>query len=142
MGWWTGLAGQQQAGFYAGLTLVSGTIVRVPLGSVLVKKLVAPIAPPRPAPGSSDQPPTGMAQGGKYVGWLERVVTMMSILTGKAEGVGFLIAAKSILRLRDISTDQDRHVAEYIIIGTFLSFGWGMLVALPTAKAIAYWGAF
>lgn len=67
---------------------------------------------------------------------------MMLILTGKAEGVGFLIAAKSILRLRDISTDEDRHVAEYIIIGTFLSFGWGMLVALLTAKAISYWGAF
>lgn len=142
MGWWTGLAGQQQAQFYAGMTFIAGTIAGVPLGGVLIRKLVAPIAPPQPAPGSSNQPLTGMAQGGKYIGWLERAITMMSILTGKAEGVGFLIAAKSILRLRDISTDQDRHVAEYIIIGTFLSFGWAMLVALLTAKAIAYWGAF
>lgn len=143
MGWWAGAAGQQQAQFYAGMTFVSGTIAGVPLGGVVIKKLVAPIAPPQPAPGGPDTGAlTGMAQGGKYIGWLERAITMMLILTGKAEGVGFLIAAKSILRLRDISTDQDRHVAEYIIIGTFLSFGWGMLVALLTAKAISYWGAF
>jgi hypothetical protein len=144
MGWWTGLAGQQQAQLYAGMTFASGTITGVPLGGVLIRKLVAPIAPPQPPFGSSStgQPLTGMAQGGKYIGWLERAITMMLILTGKAEGVGFLIAAKSILRLRDISTDEDRHIAEYIIIGTFLSFGWGMLVALLTAKAISYWGAF
>ena len=53
-----------------------------------------------------------MAQGGKYIGWLERAITMMLILTGKAEGTGFPIAAKSILHLRDISTVQDRHVAD------------------------------
>ncbi|HAG37660.1 MAG TPA: hypothetical protein DCL34_12750 [Erythrobacter sp.] len=143
MGWWAGLAGHYQAQLYAGMTLASGIIIGVPLGGVLIKKLVAPIAPPPPSStGSGTGPLTGMAQGGKYIGWLERAITMMLILTGKAEGVGFLIAAKSILRLRDISTDEDRHVAEYIIIGTFLSFGWGMLVALMTAKAVSYWSAF
>lgn len=144
MGWWAALAGQDQAQLYSGMTFLSGTIIGIPLGGVLIKKLVAPIAPPQlPAGGSTaGQPLTGMAQGGKYIGWLERAITMMLILTGKVEGVGFLIAAKSILRLRDISTDEDRHIAEYIIIGTFLSFGWGMLVALLTAKAISYWGVF
>jgi len=144
IGWWTGLAGQQQAQLYAGMTFASGTITGVLLGGVLIKKLVAPIAPTQAPSGgfSNTQPLTGMVQGGKYIGWLERAITMMLILTGKVEGVGFLIAAKSILRLRDISTNEDRHVAEYIIIGTFLSFGWGMLVALLTAKAISYWGAF
>lgn len=144
MGWWAELAGQQQAQLYAGMTFASGTIIGVPLGGVLIKKLVAPISPSQPPSSStnSEQPLTGMVQGGKYIGWLERAITMMLILTGKAEGVGFLIAAKSILRLRDISTNEDRHVAEYIIIGTFLSFGWGMLVALLTEKAISYWAAF
>lgn len=142
--WWTRLAGQQQAQLYAGMAFASGFITSIPLGGVLIKKLVAPIAPPQsPSRDSSTtQPLTGMAQGGKYIGWLERAITMMLILTGKVEGVGFMIAAKSILRLREISTDQDRHVAEYIIIGTFLSFGWGMLVALLTAKAISYWRIF
>lgn len=144
MGWWAELAGHQQAQLYAAMTLASGTIIGVPLGGVLIKKLVAPISPSQPlSSGTNSEPPlTGMVQGGKYIGWLERAITMMLILTGKAEGVGFLIAAKSILRLRDISTDEDRHVAEYIIIGTFLSFGWGMLIALLTEKAILYWSAF
>jgi Protein of unknown function (DUF3307) len=144
MGWWAELAGQQQAQLYAGMTFASGTIIGVPLGGVLIKKLVAPISPSQPLSSgtNSEQPLTGMIQGGKYIGWLERAITMMLILTGKAEGVGFLIAAKSILRLRDISTDEDRHIAEYIIIGTFLSFGWGMLIALLTQKAISYWSAF
>lgn len=143
IGWWSELTGQQQAQLYAGMTLISGIIISVPLGGVLIKKLVAPLAPPQVTSGGSGagQPVTGMIRGGKYIGWLERSISMMFILAGKAEGVGFLIAAKSILRLRDISTDEERHVAEYIIIGTFLSFGWAMLVTLLTAKAIAYWGA-
>jgi hypothetical protein len=52
---------------------------------------------------------------------------------------GVLIAAKSILRFGEIKDASQRKVAEYIIIGTFLSFGWALLISMLTQKAIKYW---
>jgi hypothetical protein len=46
--------------------------------------------------------------------------------------VGFLIAAKSILRFGEIKDIKQRLEAEYIIIGTFMSFGYGLLIAFLT----------
>ena len=37
-------------------------------------------------------------------------------------GIGFLIAAKSILRFSDIKNAEDRKEAEYILPGTMVSF--------------------
>ena len=49
---------------------------------------------------------------------------------------GFLLAAKSILRFGE---QKDRMFSEYVLIGTFLSFGWAMLVALITQTAMTFW---
>jgi len=43
------------------------------------------------------------------------------------------------LRFGDAHDSSKRKLAEYIIIGTFLSFGWGILIAELTAAAIRYW---
>jgi len=34
---------------------------------------------------------------------------------------------------------KDRKLAEYIIIGTFLSFGWALAWSVPAQNAIEYW---
>ena len=46
------------------------------------------------------------------------------------EGVGFLIAAKSVFRFGDLSKAKDRKLTEYILIGTLLSFGLAILFGL------------
>lgn len=46
--------------------------------------------------------------------------------------MGFLIAAKSILRFGEIKDARQRQEAESIIIGTFMSFGYGLLIAFLT----------
>jgi hypothetical protein len=46
------------------------------------------------------------------------------------EGIGFLLAAKSIFRFGDLKDKQDIKLTEYILIGTLLSFGIGILSAL------------
>lgn len=152
-GAWALLSGPGQAWLYTAMTFTSGMIVAVPMGGIVIKKMVQTIAPlpssvlaPNPAtPAASTAPPapgqTGMAKGGKYIGWLERGLIVLFMLTGKVEGVGFLLAAKSILRFGDIRDDAARHLQEYIIIGTLLSFGWGLVIAMLTVKALAYWGA-
>lgn len=64
---------------------------------------------------------------------------MMFILIDQPTSIGFLIAAKSILRFGEIKDTSQRKVAEYIIIGTFLSFGWAILVAVLTQRTIKHW---
>ncbi len=64
---------------------------------------------------------------------------MLLIWMQQAEGIGFLVAAKSILRFDDIHRDHQRKTTEYVIIGTFLSFGWAMLVAMLMQRALTAW---
>ena len=35
--------------------------------------------------------------------------------------------------------ERGQGMTEYIIIGTFLSFGWGLLVSVLTKAALDYW---
>ena len=58
---------------------------------------------------------------------------------GQPTGVGFLITAKSILRFGDVKESTQRKLTEYIIIGTFMSFGWGLAIAVLTQLGIQHW---
>ncbi|RAV30381.1 DUF3307 domain-containing protein [Sinomicrobium soli] len=81
-------------------------------------------------------PETGMAQdaslqnAGKYIGILERLLVFVFIISDHWEGVGFLIAAKSIFRFSDLTRSKDRKLTEYILIGTLLSFGTAIATAI------------
>jgi hypothetical protein len=72
----------------------------------------------------------GLRDGGRQIGMLERGLIYILILAGQPLGVGFLVAAKSILRFGTATRDQ--RSAEYVIIGTLASFGWAIAVALGT----------
>jgi len=79
----------------------------------------------------------GLVTGGKIIGWLERMLIFVFVLTGQPAGVGFLIAAKSIFRFGELKDSENRKEAEYIIIGTFASFLFALLVSLLTKWALA-----
>ena len=57
-------------------------------------------------------------------------------MIGQPEGVGLLLAAKSILRFSDKNA---RAHTEYVIIGTLLSFGWAIITAVLTRVALQHW---
>ena len=65
-----------------------------------------------------------------YIGILERLFVFAFIIKNHWEGVGFLIAAKSVFRFGDLSNAKNRKLIEYILIGTFLSFGLAIIIAL------------
>ena len=69
---------------------------------------------------------TELKNAGKLIGILERILVLTFVIIGKLEVVGFLIAAKSILRYKDTNTIK----TEYVLIGTMLSFGIAMMVGL------------
>ena len=62
---------------------------------------------------------------------------LMLVIAGQPDGIGFLIAAKSLLRFNELARDQDRRVSEYVIIGTLASFAWGLTTAFATRLTLA-----
>ena len=67
---------------------------------------------------------------GKYIGILERLLVFVFILVDHWEGVGFMIAAKSVFRFSDLAEAKQRKLTEYILIGTLLSFGTAVLTGI------------
>ncbi|HHN47379.1 MAG TPA: DUF3307 domain-containing protein, partial [Bacteroidales bacterium] len=77
-----------------------------------------------------------LADAGKFIGILERLLVFTFIVTGHWEGVGFLLAAKSIFRFGDLKESKDRKLTEYILIGTLLSFGIAIVVSLMVTNLL------
>ncbi len=67
-----------------------------------------------------------MPNAGKVIGVLERILTLTFIIVSQYSAVGFLIAAKSILRYRNDETLK----TEYVLIGTMLSFGIAVVAGI------------
>lgn len=65
---------------------------------------------------------------GRYIGIFERILVLTFIITGNFSAIGFLIAAKSILRFSDKSETGARKQTEYVLIGTLMSFTITILV--------------
>ncbi len=67
-----------------------------------------------------------LLNAGKLIGNIERILTLTLILFNQYEVVGFIIAAKSILRYKETDTSR----TEYVLIGTLLSFGIAILLGI------------
>jgi hypothetical protein len=74
-----------------------------------------------------DNSATSLPKAGQYIGMLERLLILGFVLTGHFTAIGFLMAAKSVFRFGDLTRAKDRKLTEYILIGTFLSFGIAIL---------------
>ena len=77
----------------------------------------------------------GLPGGGRIIGLLERGIIFLLILAGEPGGIGFLIAAKSVLRFGAVK--EESRLSEYVIIGTLASFGWAMLMAIGTVMLLS-----
>jgi len=73
---------------------------------------------------------------GTIIGIIERAMILAFVLLDFMEGIGFLLAAKSIFRFGDLKNAKDTKFTEYVLIGTLLSFGLGMLVAIALKQAL------
>ncbi len=70
---------------------------------------------------SKDNLDTGLSKAGTWIGSIERILIITFIFLGHIEAIGFLIAAKSVFRFAG-NGNRERQEAEYILIGTMLSF--------------------
>ncbi|QDC09362.1 DUF3307 domain-containing protein [Oceanicola sp. D3] len=79
--------------------------------------------------------PEGLPDAGRLIGQLERAMIFLLVLINQPAGIGFLIAAKSILRFDTASKGQK--TGEYVIIGTLASFAWALAIATATQRLLA-----
>ncbi|MBM1814500.1 hypothetical protein [Pseudosulfitobacter pseudonitzschiae] len=77
----------------------------------------------------------GLDNAGRIIGLMERALIYLMVMIGEPTGIGFLIAAKSILRFETASRDQK--ASEYVIIGTLASFGWALAWGFAAQSMIA-----
>lgn len=107
------------------MLLIAGALLATRAGGFAVGLLMAPFAAATP---------DGLPGGGRVIGLLERGLIFALVLLGQPEGVGLLLAAKSILRFGAVK--DDRAASEYVIIGTLASVGWALLVAYATQSLL------
>ncbi len=91
--------------------------------------------------GALEKSNDGLQNAGMWIGFLERLLIITLVYMDQFTGIGFLVTAKSILRLIDrpeaprVDTGQQptfssRKHTEYVLIGTFLSFGAAMIIGI------------
>ncbi len=114
-----------------GVLLLAGAILCVQAGGFWVGKSVAPLQ------AAIASLPESLPNAGTLIGKLERALIFLLVVAGEPQGVGFLVAAKSILRFGEVKEANQRKEAEYIIIGTLMSFGWALLISFATKKLLA-----
>lgn len=129
--WLPGLS----AAILAGMALAAGLVLSLRAGDFAIQTLMADhsLTPRETNTGAGDT--AGLPGGGRTIGYLERLLIFVLILSGQFGAIGFLVAAKSILRFGTIS--GDRKATEYVIIGTLASFGWAIAAAQATAGLLS-----
>ncbi len=106
--------------FFAALLLTSPT-------AIFIKMMIAKWIP---ANKSNTKELTSLQDAGKFIGMLERLLIFLFVCTNHFEAVGFLLAAKSIFRFGDLKEAHDIKLTEYVLIGTLLSFGIALFLAM------------
>lgn len=78
----------------------------------------------------------GLKNGGLWIGYIERFLILSFVLMTYYEGIGFLLAAKSIFRFGELKSATEIKRTEYILIGTLLSFGLALCMGLLIKVAL------
>lgn len=104
------------------LIVLLGAGLTVWLGGPVIGRIVRPYA---------DQldDDTGLKDGGRIIGYAERLLIYVFVLANAPAAIGFLVTAKSIFRFGEVTDDDRRKHAEYVIIGTLVSFAYAVTLA-------------
>ena len=110
------------------LKILAGAVFVTVPSSIIVKTLISNWTPV--TPNASNPQTESLANAGKYIGILERLLVFIFIAVNHWEGVGFMIAAKSVFRFSDLAEAKQRKLTEYVLIGTLLSFGIAIVTGI------------
>lgn len=122
--------------YWTAMVLLAGVIFTVRAGAFFVDFAVLPFLEQIELENSPPRRIRGLREGGRTIGQLERALIFVFVLIDQFTAIGFLIAAKSIFRFGELRERGNRMEAEYIIIGTLISFLWAIVIALVTRAAM------
>ena len=77
----------------------------------------------------------GLKEAGRYIGWLERGLIITFVIGDFGEAVGFLFAAKAIVRYPEM--DKDGAFGEDFLVGTLTSVGVALVVGTILRQALS-----
>ncbi len=110
------------------LKIIMAALFLTTPASIFIKILLSSWTPAPETPGNLQT--ESLSSAGKYIGILERLLVFTFILVNHWEGVGFMVAAKSVFRFSDLAQAKQRKLTEYVLIGTLLSFGMAVLTGI------------
>lgn len=98
-------------------------------GTYIVRGILTASGVPQAAGAAKDQE---RLKHGRWIGSLERAVLFVVLIAGSYEALGFIVAAKGLIRSRQF--EKQRELTEYFLIGSLAS----VAVALATGTAARY----
>lgn len=107
------------------IALLLGILVCVKPSNIIIKEMFK-VANVKVNKGSDDDNAEDLPNAGKLIGIVERLLSFVFVLLGQYEAVGFIMAAKSLLRF----AEGDKAKSEYVLIGTLLSFSMAIFVGV------------
>lgn len=96
--------------------------------NLIIKYYEVPVPQDNKQDGSDEH---GAFHSGALIGTLERILMIVLIVMSQYEAIGFLIAAKSILRFSSVNESEK---SEYVVAGTFISFCIALALGLMVVK--------
>ncbi|MBK8699805.1 MAG: DUF3307 domain-containing protein [Saprospiraceae bacterium] len=73
-----------------------------------------------------------LENAGAWIGILERLIIFFLVLISQYEAIGLLVAAKSIIRLKE----GEQKMSEYVLVGTLISISVALLTGYIVSKSI------
>lgn len=105
--------------------------------SILLKKFIQRWTPSDQRNEDKDNTSgSSLQSAGCWIGYIERVLILSFIFNGYFEGIGFLLAAKSIFRFGDLKNPSEVKQTEYVLVGTLASFAVASIIGSITLLLI------
>lgn len=76
--------------------------------------------------------PESLANAGKWIGVIERLIVFILVLLGEYSAISLLIAAKGIIRFNEKERPEVK--TEYLVIGTLMSIGIAIVIGLAVKE--------
>src|SRR5699024_10480339 len=73
-----------------------------------------------------------LENAGAWIGILERLIIFFLVLISQYEAIGLLVAAKSIIRLKE----GEQKMSEYVLVGILISISVALLTGFIVSKSI------
>jgi len=106
------------------LVIIAGFIFCYSPSNILIKHILYKFKIKIPEDTDKEKNNNDLPEVGKLIGITERFIVLTLIISGNISIIGFILAAKSILRINDIKK------SEYVLAGTLLSFAIAIFVGL------------